>query len=103
VPTGSRLKDKDVETHVIPTLRQHGNWLLIFDNAERLGDIKRWLPGNGHVLITSRSGGWEEIAAPVSVDVLERAESVELLQKRIPGFSEPDAALVAEATGEPGA
>ena len=43
-----------------------------------------WLPGGGgHVLITSRERGWAEIAAPVEVDVLARAESVAILRDRV--------------------
>jgi hypothetical protein len=43
------------------------------------------------VLITSRERGWDEIAAPIGVDVLTRAESVEMLQGRVPGLTETDA------------
>ena len=62
---------------VLGELRGRGRWLLVFDNAEDPADVRPWLPGgSGHVLITSRERGWAEIAAPVEVDVLARAESV---------------------------
>jgi hypothetical protein len=81
--------------------RDRERWLLVFDNADIPEDIAHWLPGgSGHVLITSRSGGWEEVAVPVEVDVLERGESVTLLRHRIPGLSETDAGLIAETLGD---
>jgi hypothetical protein len=67
-------------------MRQRGRWLLICDNAERPADVTSWLPGgSGHVLITSRERGWDEIAVPIGVDVLTRAESIEMLQGRVRG------------------
>jgi hypothetical protein len=60
-----------------------------------------WLPGaGGHVLITSRERGWDEVAAPVEVDVLARAESVEMLRHRVAGISEADADQLAAALGD---
>jgi Tetratricopeptide repeat len=82
-------------------LRQYGRWLLIFDNATAPADVMPWLPGaGGHVLITSRERGWDEVATPVEVDVLARAESVEMLQHRVPGISEADADRLAAALGD---
>ena len=75
-----------VRAAVLAELRDRGRWLLVFDNAEDPADITGWLPGgSGHVLITSRERGWAEIAAPVEVDVLARAESVAILQDRVDG------------------
>ena len=71
-----------VRAAVLADLHQRGRWLLVFDNAENPADIRPWLPGGaGHVLITSRERAWAEIAAPVEVDVLARAESVAILQR----------------------
>ena len=79
-------------------LRERGRWLLVFDNAENPADIAGWLPGGGgHVLITSRERAWAEIAAPVEVDVLARAESVAILQDRVAGLGEADADRLAAA------
>src|SRR5271166_970871 len=65
-----------VRTAVLADLRKRDRWLLVFDNAEKPQDIRPWLPGGkGHVLITTRERGWAEVAAPVEVDVLARAES----------------------------
>jgi hypothetical protein len=82
-------------------LHQRPGWLVIFDNAADPGSLRDWLPsGPGHVLITSRSAAWAELAVPVPVGVLARAESVELLRKRVPGLAGPDAVKLAEALGD---
>ncbi len=90
-----------VRRAVLSALRERGNWLLIFDNAARVEDIAEWLPGGtGHVLITSRVHGWDEIAVPVEVGVLDRSESVAMLRRRLNVVSLEDADRVAEATGD---
>jgi tetratricopeptide (TPR) repeat protein len=82
-------------------LRRRDRWLLVFDNAESPGDLASWLPGgNGHVLITSRTRQWTEIAVPVEVDVLAREESVAILRDRVAGLSAGDADRVAAAMGD---
>lgn len=86
---------------VLGELRGRERWLLVFDNAERPGDITGWLPGGaGHVLITSRAGDWEEAAVSVEVDVLERSDSIAMLRRRVPGLGEADADSVAAAVGD---
>jgi len=90
-----------VRAAVLGELGQRGRWLLVFDNAEDPADIRAWLPGgDGHVLITSREHGWAEIAAPVEVDVLARAESVTILHNRVPGLSEADTDQLAAQLGD---
>ena len=67
---------------MLAELHGRDRWLLVFDNAEDPEDLAHWLPGgSGHVLITSRARRWEEIAVPIQVDVLDRSESVAILQK----------------------
>src|SRR6516162_187699 len=90
-----------VRVAVLAELRHRGRWLLVFDNAEDPADVAPWLPGGGgHVLITSRQRGWEEVAAPVEVDVLARAESVGILQARVPGLAGAEAGALAAALGD---
>jgi transcriptional regulator with XRE-family HTH domain len=90
-----------VRTAVLAELRQHGRWLLVFDNACTPADVAPWLPGgSGHVLITSRERGWDEIATPIGVDVLTRAESIEMLQGRVPGLTGTDAGPLAAELGD---
>ena len=88
-----------VRDAVLAELRERGQWLLVFDNAQAPADITGWLPGGGHVLITSRQSRWAGVAAPVEVDVLARAESVALLAGRVSGLGEADAARLAAALG----
>ena len=90
-----------VRLAVLGVLRERERWLLVFDNAGGPEDVAGWLPGGaGHVLVTSRARGWEEIAVPVEVDVLARAESVAMLRRRVAGLSEADASVVAAAVGD---
>jgi DNA-binding SARP family transcriptional activator/tetratricopeptide (TPR) repeat protein len=82
-------------------LRQRTRWLLIFDNAEDPAALAGYLPGGGgHVVITSRSPGWHELATPVRVDVFDRGESITLLRRRVPQLSEDGAERIAQALGD---
>src|SRR5262249_40630466 len=63
--------------------------------------LAAYLPaGGGHVVITSRNPGWQELASPVPVDVFTRGESIALLRRRAPQLSPQDAGAVAEALGD---
>jgi hypothetical protein len=62
--------------------------------------VAGWLPGGGHVLITTRQHGWGEIAAPVEIDVLARPESIAFLTDRVTGLSEADADVLATELGD---
>ena len=98
---GPRAGRAEVRRAVAAELRDRGRWLLVFDNAENPGTVAGWLPGgSGHVLITSRAGGWEEVAVPVPVDVLARSESVALLTGRVPGLAAAEADQVAQELGD---
>ncbi len=86
---------------VLAELRARDRWLLVFDNAAGPEDVAGALPsGAGHVLITSRAQDWAEVAMPVEVDVLARAESAAILVNRVPGLGEADAGRVAAALGD---
>jgi Domain of unknown function (DUF4365)/Tetratricopeptide repeat/Domain of unknown function (DUF4062)/NB-ARC domain len=90
-----------VRAAVLAELNGRDRWLLVFDNAERPADLAGWLPGGGgHVLITSRERVWAELAAPVEVDVLARAESVALLRDRVTGLEAADADRLAAELGD---
>jgi hypothetical protein len=90
-----------VRSAVMGELRERGRWLLVFDNAENPGEVRGWLPGGGgHVLITSREQGWAEIAVPVEIDVLARAESVAILRDRVDGLTDGDAGQLAGRLGD---
>jgi tetratricopeptide (TPR) repeat protein len=90
-----------VRLAALGALQGRRRWLLVFDNAEGPQDIAEWLPGgSGHVLVTSRAGGWEEVAVPVEVGVLARDESVAVLQRWVPSLGGVDAGRVAERLGD---
>jgi hypothetical protein len=85
---------------VLGALRRRTRWLLVFDNAERPGDIAPCQPGgDGHVLVTSRAPGWGALGGRLEVDVLSRSETMALLQKRIPTL---DGGLADELAAELG-
>jgi TIR domain/NB-ARC domain len=90
-----------IRAAVLADLRERGRWLLVFDNVENPAGITAWLPGgSGHVLITSRERGWDEIASPAQVHVLARHESVAILQTRVDGLAEADADRLAAQLGD---
>jgi len=80
----------------------YDNWLLVFDNAENVEAVRSYFPANGpgKIIVTSRNREWERVATPLPVNVFERAESIELLQKRSPDLSEGDADRLAAALGD---
>jgi hypothetical protein len=86
---------------VLAELRQRDRWLLVFDNAVDPESLREWLPsGNGHVLITSRTGNWGRIATAVEIDVLDRTESVAFLCDQVPRLGVAEAGQLAERLGD---
>jgi tetratricopeptide (TPR) repeat protein len=86
---------------VLARLHEMERWLLVLDNAEDPRDLSGWLPGGtGHVIITSRASGWDEIAVPVEVGMLDRAESMAILLDRLPLLADSDADRIADAAGD---
>ncbi|MEV5609484.1 FxSxx-COOH system tetratricopeptide repeat protein [Streptomyces sp. NPDC052225] len=80
----------------------YDNWLLVFDNAENIDVVRNYFPTNGpgKIIVTSRNREWERVASPLPVNVFERDESIQLLQKRSPDLSYDDADRLAEALGD---
>ena len=69
-------------------------------NAQDPAAVRDWLPGGpGHVLITSRVGGWDELGMTAEVDVLTPDESTAFLRSHVAGLSDADAGAVANAVG----
>ena len=82
-------------------LRERDKWLLIFDNAENAQDLQRWLPsGRGHVVITSRTPEWHEIANSIEITTFRREESAQLLRSRVRHLAQSEAEQVAKALGD---
>jgi tetratricopeptide (TPR) repeat protein len=59
-------------------------WLLVYDNADDPSLLNHLLPstGAGNVIVTTRIPEWNALGDTIEVDVFQRAESIELLQKR---------------------
>src|SRR4051794_35263748 len=99
LPAGPTMAD--TVDRLLAELRDRDRWLLVFDNAERPGDIADYRPGGaGHVLITSRFPGWGALGGRLEVDVLTRAETIALLQARIPTLDEELADKLAAELGD---
>jgi tetratricopeptide (TPR) repeat protein len=82
-------------------LRKRQAWLLIFDNAERVEDLHPVLPnGTGHVLVTTRRGGFRVLGPVLDLDVFDRANAISLLRRRVPNLSDDDANAIAEQLGD---
>ena len=97
--------DTDAEITVLAVcaeLRRRRGWLLIFDNAEDIAHIRPVLPGGaGHVLITTRRGGFDYLGPVLDLDVLPRPKAVTLLRRRVPGLNDGQAAdALAEVLGD---
>lgn len=77
-------------------------WLLVFDNADRPEDVRKFWPrrGEGHILVTSRNPQWIEVARAVEVDVFKRGESRQLLQRRNADLADDDADRLATVLGD---
>jgi hypothetical protein len=73
------------------SLREVAGWLLIFDNADDVEDIASWIPAApmppgipGHVLVTTRRGGFSALGSVLDLDLMQMAEAVALLRTRVP-------------------
>jgi TIR domain/NB-ARC domain len=87
-------------------LRTVPGWLLIFDNADQAEDIRAWLPGGplppgmpGHVIVTTRRGGFAAMGAVLDLDVIDLPDAVRILQTRVPGLDQEIAGQIAEELG----
>jgi TIR domain/Tetratricopeptide repeat len=98
------MKDVQVAAAAVrAALRNHKRWLLIFDNIEDPDILSGFVPdgqGHGHVIITTRTGGWQEIGSLISVEEFSRSESTALLATTVASLSRAAADGVAEALGD---
>lgn len=81
---------------------EYKRWLLVFDNAESLTDVRPYFPtgGAGKILVTSRNPEWSAVARALEIDVFTREESRKFLRHRTPELSDTDADRLAEALGD---
>jgi len=87
-------------------LRGVAGWLLIFDNADRVADIWPWLPTGpmppgvpGHVIVTTRRGGFAAMGPVLDLDVIGVADAVRMLRARVPDLDQRTGELIAEELG----
>lgn len=65
-------------------LATHEGWLLVLDNVADPADVRPLLgrtTGGRFLITTRRASGWHGIAEPLSLDVLELPEAVELFER----------------------
>lgn len=76
-------------------------WLLIFDNANDPDELGHLIPtSGGHVILTSRNTAWTDVWDPIKVDVFQRHESIELIQRRGTGIEVAQAEQLADRLGD---
>ncbi|MFE2419741.1 tetratricopeptide repeat protein [Streptomyces hokutonensis] len=98
----SNLTTSQAAEWAVGWLQTHPGWLLVFDNAEKPGDVHAWtgqLRASGRHLITSRyKRGW--VCEPISLPVLDQEASLALLSGLVGGGDEEDEArALAEELG----
>ncbi|MEA3344970.1 MAG: FxSxx-COOH system tetratricopeptide repeat protein [Chloroflexota bacterium] len=105
-PLDLEQKDQPDQQVVVAAVRrwlgQNVGWLLVFDNAPGPRAVRPYLSqgATGHVLVTSRNLVWRGVASPLTVQVMERPESVAFLLKRTGRADEKTADALAEALGD---
>jgi hypothetical protein len=92
-----------VRAQVHEALREAGDWLLVFDNADTVDGIRGWLPAGpqptgtrGHVIITTRRGGFGSVGSVLDLNVIGTEDAVALLQKRVPDLDQATGERIAE-------
>jgi hypothetical protein len=86
---------------VCSALRKRQTWLLIFDNAGRIEDLRPVLPGGtGHVLVTIRRGGFRVLGPVLDLDIFDRADAISLLHRRAPHLADDEVSALAEQLGD---
>jgi hypothetical protein len=95
-----------LRARVHEALRSAAGWLLVFDNADDLADIAGWLPGApqpggvpGHVIVTTRRGGFRSLGAVMDLDVIGLADAVALLRTRVPDLGQSTGEAIAAELG----
>ena len=88
------MQELDAAKAAISWLRSQQRWLLIFDNAVNLDDVKPWLPGGtaGRVLITSRNPNFRGVGQTLEVKVFSPEHGAKFLADRTGVTTEPAAA-----------
>ncbi|MET7937513.1 FxSxx-COOH system tetratricopeptide repeat protein [Streptomyces sp. NPDC005322] len=104
--TGEAITAVPAVLEALRTGNPYGNWLLVFDNAESPESVQEFFPSSpeggpsGSILVTSRNPQWNTLAHPLEVDVFERSESIQLLQRRNPDLPDEEADQLADVLGD---
>ena len=100
------LDPEILQGQVHDRLRSVPGWLLVFDNADAVADIRAWLPGGplppgipGHVIVTTRRGGFAALGRVMELDVIDLAAAVTLLRTRVPDLDDDVAQEIAGELG----
>ncbi len=95
----------DAAKWAIAWLQTHRKWLLILDNVNNpaeIGPLLGQLVG-GHILVTTRRDtGWDQIANPIRLDVLEPDPAAELITSRTGRHDNTDQDAAASIAAELG-
>ena len=88
-------------------LRGVPGWLLIFDNANATQDIQPWLPSvplppgiPGHVIVTTRRGGFTALGPVMDLEVIDLPDAVRLLRSRVPDLGQETGEQIALELGQ---
>jgi hypothetical protein len=87
-------------------LREAANWLMIFDNADTVEDLAPWLPSGpvpggtlGHVITTTRRGGFAALGRVLDLNVIGLDDGVTLLRRRVPNLDQRTGEQITEELG----
>jgi tetratricopeptide (TPR) repeat protein len=104
-PIATTGTTEDAAGWAMAWLQAHHDWLLILDNVDEPGDVEPLLGQltGGHVLITTRRDtGWDQIADPIRLDVLDPGSATELLTSRTGHHDDADQDVAASIAAELG-
>jgi tetratricopeptide (TPR) repeat protein len=91
----------DAALLLLSDLHQRRDWLLVFDNAESVDNVRDYLPsGPGHVLVTTRHSGFDALGSVLDLSTLDRGESIAVLRQRAPDVSAEQADELAALLGD---
>jgi tetratricopeptide (TPR) repeat protein len=70
--------------------RPYQRWLIIFDDVRQPEQLTRYVPRNGHVIVTSRVSEWHTVLNTDGIEVKEfpRPETVKFLRDRVPQLAQ---------------
>jgi NB-ARC domain len=95
-----------VRARVHDRLQQVAGWLLVFDNADADADVRAWLPAApqpvgvpGHVLVTTRRGGFGSLGPVLDLDVIGLDDAMRLLRTRVPDLGQATGEAIAAELG----